>query len=211
MDFKLHKLFIGLILVALVVSCTVTKRIHSNGYHIEWRAKRSAVNSESLEAEISKSSNETEEAKQVAPEGDDVSKMEKNSEEGTSRNVFQSTGFESEKSNVKSVVNRQHITNIVKSVKSSRGIPKSMQNAHLFQAKQKAYNGLLPPEDYLLRALYLAIIGVVFLGIGLLIILVLETDDIVGYLGLVCVLIGALGILLCVGNLFLALLSVVFG
>ena len=81
----------------------------------------------------------------------------------------------------------------------------------LDRQSKNAYNGLLPPEEYLIRSFYLFIAAVVLLTFGLLVILAFDTGDILAYIAYVCVVLGAISFALCIGNLLLALLAVIFG
>jgi hypothetical protein len=81
----------------------------------------------------------------------------------------------------------------------------------LVRQSKNAYNGLLPPEEYLIRSFYLFIAAVVLLTFGLLVILAFDTGDILAYIAYFCVVLGAISFALCIGNLLLALLAVIFG
>jgi hypothetical protein len=211
---RLFKVVFGVGILMGFAACTITKRQFSPGYHIEWKSNHSSNNEVATKTIVVTSKHEPEMNAQDPFENAGIqdSLVEIiHTTNGEATAVSKSNNYKFLLSHFQNVGISTTVNQVLNSGKVLAGVSQKKKNESLLSEKEATYNGLLLPEEYLLRALYLAIIGVVFLGIGLLIILVLDTGDVAGYFGLICVMLGAIGIALCVGNLFLALLSVIFG
>ena len=211
---KFFKVVLGVGILMGFAACTITKRQFSPGYHIEWKSNHSSNNEVATKTVVVTSKHEPEMNAQDSFENAGIqdSLVEIiHTTNGEATAASKSNNYKFLLINFQNVGISTAVNQAFKSGKVLTGVSQKKKNESLLSEKEASYNGLLLPEEYLLRALYLAIIGVVFLGIGLLIILVLDTGDIASYFGLLCVAIGAIGIALCIGNLLLALLSVLFG
>jgi hypothetical protein len=202
--------YIILVLFFALSACSTLKHQKKNGFHLVWNpvesskypeSKTASTNSELLAEKeqrstkvdtILNSSNEikTEETKQRQPVADVM----------ISKDVHLRT--------IIARVQQMHPDmNESKALSALKIKPKR----ELDRQGENAYNGLLSPEEYLIRSFYLFIAAVVLLTFGLLVILAFDAGDILAYIAYVCVVLGAISFALCIGNLLLALLAVIFG
>jgi hypothetical protein len=202
--------FILLLLLILFSACSIVKQHKKKGFHLVWNNVESSKYPESkttlTKSELSAEKEQTSTKVDTLLNSSNEIKTEETKQRQPVADVMISKDVQ-----LRTIIVR--VQQLHPEIKESKALSvlKIKQKQELDRQSKKAYNGLLSPEEYLLRSLYLFIAAVVLLTFGLLVILVYDTGDVLAYIAYFCVVFGAISLALCIGNLFLALLAVIFG
>lgn len=163
------KSLLSILLILIVSSCTITKRQHTSGYHIEWKSKNYQSNVESKELVSSPEPTDVTES--------NVSKVDREVIEELVENKIHlnTTAIQPFKASA---------NNFVKIYKATRVINETF--LHKLNCQQKIINKksrkpygelyLRTPREYLIGALWGLLIGAILVGIAVLLIVVVEVE-----------------------------------
>jgi hypothetical protein len=191
-----------LVCLFAVVGCTMTKRVHQPGYHIEWKtrsirnlqvvdnAPSSAIHSNAIESATALKS--------------DVTNVPSVSEADS---IIEQAPITSEKVSVQKSSTQQLQPN-----KLVKGISKPMTKIKSkINTTKSQYIGVGRTELTVRDGLILLLCGAILLGLGILVIFIVF-DDLLALLGLFLVVIGGIAVLISLALLLFSLIAfLIFG
>lgn len=194
--------YMFLVCLFAVVGCTMTKRVHQPGYHIEWKtrsirnlqvvdnAPSSAIHSNAIESATALKS--------------DVTNVPSVSEADS---IIEQAPITSEKVSVQKSSTQQ-----VQSNKLVKGISKPMTKIKSkINTTKSQYIGVGRTELTVRDGLILLLCGAILLGLGILVIFIVF-DDLLALLGLFLVVIGGIAVLISLALLLFSLIAfLIFG
>ena len=194
--------YLFLVCLFAVVGCTMTKRVHQPGYHIEWKtrsirnfqvvdnAPSSAIHSNAIESATALKS--------------DVTNVPSVSEADS---IIEQAPITSEKVSVQKSSTQQLQPN-----KLVKGISKPMTKIKSkINTTKSQYIGVGRTELTVRDGLILLLCGAILLGLGILVIFIVF-DDLLALLGLFLVVIGGIAVLISLALLLFSLIAfLIFG
>lgn len=197
--------YMFLVCLFAVVGCTMTKRVHQPGYHIEWKT-RSSRNLQVVDNAPSSAihSNAIESATALKSDVTNVPSVPSVSEADS---IIEQAPITSEKVSVQKSSTQQLQPN-----KLVKGISKPMTKIKSkINTTKSQYIGVGRTELTVRDGLILLLCGAILLGLGILVIFIVF-DDLLALLGLFLVVIGGIAVLISLALLLFSLIAfLIFG